>query len=361
MDDSSGTTAIPLDIAIRKKKTVSKYAKYDNILGPSRYLTMKKKKNRVETFEKASIHSMEELLSILRSKKKNDDLTFNLKATIPFSAFNLQCHPLPKEVDILYDNIREQIYQATGIVLVLNHTDRAKDNVTRSKRYICRQDKKGDVSKKNRCSNLKRYNCNSRFIFKYKDKYAFVELDIIHAFNHQLKSQNPLPTPTEPTNQTEISPNTSKMSISQLLTNSNDPNIKSDKDKYLDFKIQNKHRIYETPITPGVQPNILNNRIDDFCSTVGQLKNDLTKFTENDPHVISWVLSNTRMLDSIQNVRNIVNGHIDTQSIVQRNNNNNTNNNNADFIIRKPDLWHKSGNTIYLQLDSQQSVTKNES
>lgn len=174
---------------------VSKYAKYDNLLGPSKHLTMKKKKNRVEAYERSTIHTMDELISILIQKKNLNNLSFHIRATIPFSTFNLPFHPSPASVDVLYDNLREKIYESCGIALVLNHTDRAKDNVTRSKRYICRQDSRGDVSKSGRGSNLKQYHCGSRFIFKYKDRYAFVELDLIHRVNHNVNI--PVPTLTK--------------------------------------------------------------------------------------------------------------------------------------------------------------------
>ena len=174
---------------------VSKYAKYDDLLGPSKHLTMKKKKNRVEAFERSTIHTMDELTNILIQKKSLNNLSFHIRATIPFSTFDLPCHPSPEAVDVLYDNLREKIYESCGIALVLNHTDRAKDNVTRSKRYICRQDSRGDVSKTGRGSNLKQYHCGSRFIFKYKDRYAFVELDLIHRVNHNVNI--PVPTLTK--------------------------------------------------------------------------------------------------------------------------------------------------------------------
>lgn len=174
---------------------VSKYAKYDDLLGPSKHLTMKKKKNRVETFERSTIHTMDELTNILIQKKNSNNLSFHIRATIPFSTFDLPFHPSPEAVDVLYDNLREKIYESCGIALVLNHTDRAKDNVTRSKRYICRQDTRGDVSKSGRGSNLKQYHCGSRFIFKYKDRYAFVELDLIHRVNHNVNI--PVPTLTK--------------------------------------------------------------------------------------------------------------------------------------------------------------------
>ena len=179
----------------QRQDKVSKYAKYDDILGSSKHLTMKKKKNRVETFERSTIHSMEELLHILTAKKNLNNLSFHIRATIPFSSFNLPFHPTPEAVDALYDKIREDIYDGCGIALVLNHTDRAKDNVTRSKRYICRQDSRGDVSKSGKGSNLKQFHCGSRFIFKYKDRYAFVELDLIHRINHNVNI--PVPTLTK--------------------------------------------------------------------------------------------------------------------------------------------------------------------
>ena len=171
----------------------SKYAKYDRILGSSRNLTMKKKKNRVESFERSAIHSMRDLKRALHAHASAHSLDFHIRATIPFSAFDLPHHPQPAQVDVLYNHIRREIYAACGIALVLNHTDRAKDNVTRSKRYICRQDARGDCSKRGTVSSLKRYDCGSRFIFKYKDRYAFVELDLLHKATHPVDTTAEMP------------------------------------------------------------------------------------------------------------------------------------------------------------------------
>ncbi|SMN19030.1 hypothetical protein, no similarity [Maudiozyma saulgeensis] len=202
----------------QRQDKVSKYAKYDDILGSSKHLTMKKKKNRVETFEKSTIHSMVELINILIAKKNSNNLSFHIRATIPFSSFDLPFHPTPDAVDALYDKIRENIYDACGIALVLNHTDRAKDNVTRSKRYICRQDSRGDVSKNGRGSILKQYHCGSRFIFKYKDRYAFVELDLIHRVNHNVNIPVPTLTKAEFTKKDNITNNrNNETKVNELL------------------------------------------------------------------------------------------------------------------------------------------------
>ena len=225
-------------LVTRRSDKVSKYAKYDNVLGPSKDLTMKKKKNRVESFERSNIHSLEHLKSVLNEKRNSGNLEFHIRATIPFSFFDLPFHPEPANVDALYNHIRREIYEACGIALVLNHTDRAKDNVTRSKRYICRQDSRGDSSKKGGVSNLKKYDCGSRFIFKYKDRYAFVELDLLHKSTHHVNTPAKLPPHMKKasgvaTVKTEgaTTPEQKKMEISRFLVNSIDESpLQSDSD-----------------------------------------------------------------------------------------------------------------------------------
>lgn len=81
-----------------KRQRESKYAIYDDILGSSLDFTWSKKKKRLEVYEDSKIHSLTDILNILKARKLEEDLRFEIRATIPYSNFCLPFEPSSAEL-----------------------------------------------------------------------------------------------------------------------------------------------------------------------------------------------------------------------------------------------------------------------
>ncbi|CAL9732425.1 hypothetical protein MOUN0_N09758 [Monosporozyma unispora] len=169
----------------------TKYTIYDDILGPSYELTGAIKSSRHKVYASSTIHSLEDLESNLVQKK--NWLVYDITATIPYTSLGVSFDASQSELLETVKHIVSRIAATTSQKLILRSNNIVDGRLT-SSLYICHQDK---ASRRNRGykkpSYFKKYLCQSRYLFKFRRNYNFIQIVLKHSVPHETRPPKPPP------------------------------------------------------------------------------------------------------------------------------------------------------------------------